>query len=338
MVPPQINKYYFMDLAPGRSFIEHAVGRGIPFFAISWRNPAKEQSAWGMDDYGEAVLRAIDVTRDITKSDDVNLLSLCAGGLLAAGVLNYLAQTNDTRVNSASFGVTLLDFDVPAPIGMFHMNPLLSFARDRSTEGVLEGRSLGAVFNWMRPNDLVWNYWVNNYLLGESPPTFDILAWNSDSTNLPGRLHSEFLDIFEHNHMVKNGEFDVLGVPVDLKSVQVDTYVTGATRDHLTPWKGCYRTTQMMSGSSTFILSNAGHIASLINPPGNPKSHYFAGPEPGEAPEKWLAAADQHQGTWWEHWVDWAVERSGPEKKTAGKPGNKRHQPIESAPGQYVRG
>ena len=191
MVAPQINKYYFMDLAPGRSFIEHAVARGLQFFVISWRNPGAEQRDWNLDTYAEAVLRVIDVAREITRSDDVNLLSLCAGGILSSTVLSHLAAAGDERVRSASFGVTLLDFEVPAPIGMFDAPPLLSLARFRSREkGVLDGRSLGSVFTWMRPNDLVWNYWVNNYLMGNDPPAFDILAWNADSTNLPRRCTS----------------------------------------------------------------------------------------------------------------------------------------------------
>jgi polyhydroxyalkanoate synthase len=339
MVAPQINKYYFMDLAPGRSFVEHAVAHGIPFFAISWRNPTTEQRDWDLDTYAAAVLRSIDVARHITKSDDVNLLSLCAGGILTTTVLNHLAAQGDARVRSASFGVTLLDFDVPAPVGMFDSPPLLSVARWRSRQaGVLDGRSLGSIFTWLRPNDLVWNYWVNNYLLGNDPPTFDILAWNADSANLPAALHRQFLQIFGDNALASPGVMNVLGTPVDLGSIEVDTYVTGATTDHLTPWRGCYRTTQLLKGNSTFVLSNAGHIASLINPPGNPKSHYFAGPEPGGDPEGWYAAAHKEQGTWWEHWATWVLERSGEERKAPARVGNRRHRPLEDAPGSYVRG
>jgi polyhydroxyalkanoate synthase len=339
MVPPQINKYYFMDLAPGRSFVEHAVAHGLRFFVISWRNPSDEQADWDLDVYAEAVLRAIDVVRDISRSDDVNLLSLCAGGILTAGILSHLAAGSDTRVHTASFGVTLLDFDVPAPIGMFRIGPLVSLGRERSGRaGVLDGASLASVFNWLRPNDLVWNYWVNNYLLGKDPPRFDILAWNADATNLPARLHSTFLDIFQHNLLTKPGELRVLGTPVDLASVEVETYATGATTDHLTPWKGCYRTTQLMSGPSTFVLSNAGHIASLINPPGNPKAHYFAGPEPVEDPDAWLAQAQRRPGTWWEHWAGWVKERSGEERRAPERLGSRRHPVICEAPGQYVHG
>jgi poly[(R)-3-hydroxyalkanoate] polymerase subunit PhaC len=338
MVAPQINKYYFMDLAPGRSFIEHAVAHGIPFFVISWRNPGAEQRDWDLDTYAAAVLRVIDVAREVSGSDKVNLLSLCAGGILTTTVLNHLAAQGDESVRSASFGVTLLDFEVPAPIGMFDAPPVVSLARFRSRRaGVLDGRSLGSVFTWLRPNDLVWNYWVNNYLLGKDPPTFDILAWNADSTNLPSALHQQFLDIFSKNTLATPGAIEVLGTPVDLGSINVETYVTGATADHLTPWRGCYRTTQLIKGDSTFILSNAGHIASLINPPGNPKAHYFAGPEPMAEPDAWLEGAQKQQGTWWEHWAKWVLERSGGEHKAPTRLGSRRHRIIEPAPGSYVR-
>jgi polyhydroxyalkanoate synthase len=339
MVAPQINKYYFMDLAPGRSFVEHAVAQGIPFFVISWRNPGTEQRDWNLDTYAAAVVRVIGVARDVTRSDDVNLLSLCAGGILSTTVLNHLAAAGDDAVRSASFGVTLLDFEVPAPIGMFDAPPVVSLARFRSRQaGVLDGRSLGSVFTWLRPNDLVWNYWVNNYLLGKDPPTFDILAWNADGTNLPSALHRQFLDIFSRNTLATPGAMTVLDTPVDLSSIHVDTYVTGATTDHLTPWRGCYRTTQLLQGDSTFVLSNAGHIASLINPPGNPKSHYFAGPEPTGDADAWLEGAQKQQGTWWEHWAQWVLERSGEERKAPSRLGSRRHRVIESAPGSYVRG
>jgi polyhydroxyalkanoate synthase len=338
MIPPQINKYYFMDLAPGRSFVEHAVARGIPYFAISWRNPGTEQGGWNMDTYAAAVLRAIDAVREISKSDDVNVLSLCAGGILTAAVLSHLSQKNDDRVRSASFGVTLLDFEEPAPIGMFDSPPVLSIARFRSGQaGVLDGKSLSAVFTWMRPNDLIWNYWVNNYLLGKNPPAFDILAWNVDQTNLPASLHRQFLQIFSDNALATPNVLDILGTPVDLGRIGVESYVTGATTDHLTPWRGCYRTTQLLGGESTFVLSNAGHIASLINPPGNPKAHFFAGPEPNGDPDAWRAKAERHQGTWWEHWAEWITARSGEERRPARSLGSKRHPVIEPAPGSYVR-
>ncbi|HEY4410824.1 MAG TPA: alpha/beta fold hydrolase [Acidimicrobiia bacterium] len=337
MIPPQINKYYFLDLAPGRSFIEYAVSRGIPFFGISWRNPRHEHQDWGLDTYGEAVLRAFDVARDVTGSDDVNALGMCAGGILMSTVLSHLAATDDRRVHSASFGVTLLDFDVPAMIGLFRSKPLLGVARLRSARaGVLDGDSLASVFTWMRPNDLVWNYWVNNYLMGKRPPAFDILAWNADKTNLPARLHSQFLQIFADNSLVTPGALSVLGSPVDLSAIKCDTYVTGGLTDHLTPWEGCYRATQLLSGESTFVLSPTGHIQTQVSPPGNPKAHYFVGPEPGPDPHAWRAGAERRPGTWWEHWADWIVARGGEMRPAPSRLGSRRYKPLEPAPGSYV--
>jgi polyhydroxyalkanoate synthase len=192
------------------------------------------------------------------------------------------------------------------------------------------------VFTWMRPNELVWNYWVNNYLLGKDPPAFDILAWNDDKTNLPGRLHGQFLDIFAGNLMVKPGAMTVLGTPVDLSAVKIDNYVTGGLSDHLTPWDGCYRATQLLSGHSTFVLSPTGHIQTQVSPPGNPKSHYFVGGEPGPDPHQWRAAAERRSGTWWDHWADWVIARSGDEKPAPAKLGSRRHPVLGPAPGTYV--
>jgi polyhydroxyalkanoate synthase len=337
LIPPQIGRYYFMDLAPGRSFIEHAVAQGIPIFLVSWRNPSRDQADWDFDTYAAAVDRAIDVAREVSRCDDLNVLSLCAGGILTAGLLAHLADQGDTRVRSGSFGVTLLDFAEPALLGMFRAGPIVSLARERSSRvGVLDAAALSAVFSLLRPNELVFNYVVNNYLMGKAPARFDILAWNADGTNLPAQLHRQFLDIFSSNLLVEPGGIEVLGSPVDLRRVSIETYVTGATTDHLTPWKGCYRTTQLLSGPSTFVLSNAGHIASLVNPPGNPKAHFFAGPEAGGEPEDWLASASRVDGTWWSHWASWVGERSGAERKPRGRLGSRRHPVICDAPGTYV--
>jgi polyhydroxyalkanoate synthase len=337
MVPPQINKFYFMDLAPKRSFIEYAVSRGLPFFAISWRNPVADQGGWNLDTYAERVVTAFDVAAEITGSDSVNLLGMCAGGITASTVLSHLALRAPDRVNSASFGVTLLDFDVPAMVGMMNSRPLLAVAKARSRRsGVLDGQSLAAVFTWMRPNDLVWNYWVNNYLMGKRPPAFDILAWNADKTNLPSALHAQFLEIFAGNSLVHAGELSVLGTPVDLARITCDTYVTGGLTDHLTPWTGCYRATQLFSGPSTFVLGHSGHIQTMVNPPGNPKAHYFVGPRPGADPEEWRAKAERRQGSWWEHWAEWVLSRSGEERPAPTRLGSRRHKALDPAPGRYV--
>ncbi len=339
VVPPPIGRYYFLDLRPGRSFVEYAVSRGLQTFLLSWRNPGKDQADWDMDSYAERILAAIDAVREATGSDDVNVVGFCAGGILNTAVLNHLAAKGDHRVHAASFAVTLLDFGQDAPIGAFSSAKLLSLARWNSTRaGVVSASAMGSAFTWMRPNDLVWNYWVNNYLMGEDPPVFDILSWNADGTNLPAALHRQFLDIFEQNPLPEPGAMEALGTPVDLGRIDVPTYVVGAINDHLTPWKSCYRTTQLLSGDSTFALSNAGHIASLVNPPGNPKASYFTAPLDGEvSPDAWLERAEKHEGSWWEHWADWALERSGDEVPAPDSLGSSRFPARAAAPGSYVR-
>jgi polyhydroxyalkanoate synthase len=336
VMAPQINKYYFLDLAPGRSFVEYAVLQGLTVFMVSWRNPGPAQASWNLDTYVQAILEATTAVLQITGSRDLNAMGFCAGGITMSALLGYLAANGDRRVHSASYAVTLLDFSVPAMIGAFRSRSMLATARYRSRkDGVHRGADLARLFSWVRPNDLVWNYWVNNYLMGKRPPAFDILAWNADSTNLPAGLHLDFLDIFDSNPLTGPGKWRALGSPVDLRKVKIDTFVTGAVNDHLTPWKGCYRATQMLGGSSTFILSHAGHIASLVNPPGNPNASYWTGPEPGPNPDAWLTAATKHTGSWWEPWGRWIGERSGPKRK-ARRPGSRTYVPLAAAPGTYV--
>jgi polyhydroxyalkanoate synthase len=337
VVAPQINKYYFLDLAPGRSFVEYQVSRGVQVFIVSWRNPRPEHASWGLDEYVGTVLGALEAARDLAGSDDVDVFGFCAGGITTAATLAHLAAIDDPLVATASFAVTLLDFEVPALIGMLADPSMLKVSKWNSRRvGVLGGSTLGSIFSWLRPNDLVWNYWVNNFLLGQDPPVFDILAWNADATNLPAKLHGQFLDIFGQNFLCHPDALSVLGTPVDLARVKVETYVTGAINDHLTPWKGCYRATQLMSGPTTFVLSNAGHIAAQVNPPGNPKAHFFAGPRPGPDPEKWLAAAERQQGTWWEHWADWALERCPADQPAPAELGSDTYPVLAAAPGTYV--
>ncbi|MBV9206643.1 MAG: alpha/beta fold hydrolase [Actinobacteria bacterium] len=338
IVPPPIGRYYFLDLRPGRSFVEYAVRRGLQVFMISWRNPGPDMGSLGMDSYAERILAATDVAGEICGRPDVSLLGFCAGGILMSTVLNHLAAENDDRVRTASFAVTLLDFDSRAALGAFSAPQLLELAQKSSRRaGIISGRQLGNVFSWMRPDDLVFNYWVSNYLMGEPPPVFDILAWNADSTNLPARLHAEFLDIFKNNTLCQPGGVEVLGTPVDLSRITVPTFVTGAITDHLTPWKGCYRTTELVSGPSTFVLSNAGHIASLVNPPGNPKATYYLNGEPGAGPDTWFKSAEKRPGTWWEVWADWTIERSGEEVPAPSQLGSRANPPLQQAPGLYVR-
>ncbi|MDT7564290.1 MAG: poly[(R)-3-hydroxyalkanoate] polymerase subunit PhaC, partial [Pseudonocardiales bacterium] len=337
VVPPPIGRYYFLDLRPGRSFVEFAVANQLNTFLLSWRNPGPAQGSWDLEDYASTVLTAIDHVRAITGSPEVNLIGFCAGGIISSTVLSHLAANGDPRVHSASFAVTLLDFGQRAPLTAYNDRTLLDLVGRRSKRaGVITSRQLGAAFTWMRPDDLVFSYVVNNYVLGERPPTFDILAWNADGTNLPAALHNTFLDIFQNNNLVEPGGLSALGTPVDLSRITVPTFVTGAVSDHLTPWKSCYRTTQLVGGDTTFVLSYSGHIASLINPPGNPKAHYWHGGPSGADPDAWLEQATRTQGSWWEPWARWAKERSGSLIPAPDAPGDAEHPALDPAPGRYV--
>ncbi len=330
-----INRFYILDLAPGRSFIEYAVSQGITVFVTSWRNPGRQHAAWDLDTYATALLETFEVARQITGSDQVGTMGLCAGGQLLAALLAVLPED---LVRYACFGVSQLDMSVPSPAGMAMSQPLPSLARlATGTSGVVDGRDIAAVFSWLRPDELVWSYWVNNYLMGQDPPAFDILAWNADATRMPGALQRQLLSISEHNQFASPGTMRLLDREVDLGKSEVDAYVIGALTDHLVPWRGAYRTTALLGGQSTFMLSGGGHIQHLVNPPGNPKARYHLGPEPGGDPDAWLAAATAHEGSWWDHWSSWVLARSGPSRRARKTLGNREHRPIEPAPGSYVR-
>jgi len=338
IVPPPIGRYYFLDLRPGRSMVEYAVGRGLQTFMLSWRNPTREQADWTLDTYAGRVLTAIEAVREVTGAQDIDVIGFCAGGILTTLALNHLAALGQTPVHSASYAVTLLDWGQEVPIKAFSASKLLALARWNSARaGVISARDMGGAFTWMRPDDLVWKSWVNNYLMGDKPPAFDILAWNADGTNLPAALHAQFLDIFENNPLATPGRLTCLGTPVDLSTIKLPIYVTGGVSDHLTPWTSCYRTTQLMGGSSTFVLSNAGHIQSLVNPPGNPKAVFYTGAEPGPDAEAWLASAEKHTGTWWANWADWLIAQSSGTKDAPAELGSAEHPALDEAPGCYVR-
>jgi polyhydroxyalkanoate synthase len=338
IVPPPIGRYYFLDLRPDRSMVEYAVGRGLQTFMLSWRNPTREQADWNLDTYAGRVLTAIEAVREVTGAADIDVIGFCAGGILTTMALNHLAAGGVRPVHSVSYAVTLLDWGQEVPVKAFSASRLLALARWNSARaGVISARDMGGAFTWMRPDDLVWKSWVNNYLMGDKPPAFDILAWNADGTNLPAALHAQFLDIFEHNPLAIPGRLTCLGTPVDLRTITLPAYVTGGVTDHLTPWTSCYRTTQLLGGPSTFVLSNAGHIQSLVNPPGNPKAVFYTGAEPGPDPQAWLDGADKHTGTWWTHWADWIIASSAGTRPAPARLGSAEHPPLEDAPGCYVR-
>jgi polyhydroxyalkanoate synthase len=338
VIPPQINRFYFLDMAPGRSFVEYAVGRGIQTFVISWRNPGPDERDWGLDDYATACIEAMEVAAAVTRSDRVNVVGFCAGGMTESAVLAHLAATGRDLVEAATLAVTMIDSEVTSTLNMFASERTVRTAIAGSRrKGILDGGSLSRVFAWVRPNDLIWNYWVANYLLGHNPPAFDVLAWNADATNLPAALHAEFMHMWIDNALVHRGLVAVLGTPVDLATVKQDVYVVGARTDHLVPWQSAYAATRVFGGHVRYVLSNSGHIQALINPPGNPKASYHRNDETPDDPDEWLAGAERVADSWWVDWADWTLARSGELRARPRTLGSRAHPRTAEAPGRYVR-
>jgi len=337
MVPPTINKFYVADLAPGRSILEHYVNSGQQVFMMSWRNPDERHADWGLDTYGRAVIDALDAVEQATGSRQASLQAFCSGGIITSMVLAHLAaQDQLDRIASASFAVTVLDWARAGTVGALMDPEAVREATERSRKkGYLDGGSLAEVFAWLRPNDLVWNYWVNNYLQGKPPAAFDILYWNADTTRMSAALHRDFIDLAMTNALTEPGAATMLGTPVDLSTVDVDTYVTAGIADHLCPWQACYRTTQLLGGDSRFILSTNGHIASLVNPPTNPKSTFQVATSTPPNPEDWLAQAETTKGSWWPDYMAWLGERSGEEIPAPERLGGDL-EVLAEAPGTYV--
>ena len=337
VVPPQINKYYILDLAPSRSLIEFAVQQGFQVFAVSWRNATPAQREWGLGTYIQALEDASDAIVEITGCKRLNLIAACAGGITAAVLMGHLAALGDDRVGSAAFMVTVLDTSVPSTIGaLVSEKTVAASLRKSQRSGILSGSELGHAFALLRPNDLVWNYWVNNYLLGGDPPAFDILYWNNDSTNLPAALHADFLALWIENSLCTPDRLEVLGTKIDLGRVTADVYAVGALTDHITPWDACYRTPQLFGGPKTFVASSSGHIQALVNPVTGGKARYYTNDTLVADAKEWLAAAKESPGSWWRHWAEWQRTRSGAEREPPRELGSALHPPLLPAPGRYV--
>ncbi|HEX4599328.1 MAG TPA: alpha/beta fold hydrolase [Burkholderiaceae bacterium] len=337
IVPPQINKFYIFDLSPGRSIVEYLVKNGFQVFAVSWRNPTPAQRSWDMEAYVAALLEAIEAVRDIAGSEQVNLHGACSGAMTVSCLLGHLAARRMRPVNAATLMVAVLDNTAESQLGLFATPEAISAAKQNSeAKGVLEGQEMGRVFAWMRPNDLVWNYWVNNYLMGNPPPSFDILYWNNDTTRLAAKFHAELIDFFVGNLFRKPGAIRILDAPIDLSEVDCDKYVVAGITDHITPWKGVYNTARIFGGKTEFILSSSGHIQSLINPPGNSKAKYTLNPLLPPDAEQWLADGKPVADSWWGHWREWLAARSGEKRPAPQALGNERHPAGAKAPGTYV--
>lgn len=339
LVPPQINKFYIFDLAPEKSVVRGLLEQGLEVWCISWRNPEAQQRDWGLAEYAAAIDMAIGTVCQVREVAKVNVVGACAGGLTVAAYAATRAASGDTRLNSLTLMVNVLDTGTigETPLGLFATPRAIAAVRRRTRrKGVLDGREMGSAFAWLRPNDLIWNYWVNNVLLGKPAPAFDVLYWNSDATRLPAALHSEFIDIFLKNALTTPGAMRLHGVPVDLSRVRCDSYITGGTTDHITPWRGCFRTTQLFGGDCTFTLANAGHMQSILSPPGGKKTEFWTGPGGQASADEWKASAAHQAGSWWPHWHGWLHDRSGDWRPAAAQAGSADHPPLMAAPGRYV--
>jgi polyhydroxyalkanoate synthase len=283
-------------------------------------------------------LNAVEAVNEISKSENCNVIGFCSGGMILSILLGYLAATDRHPINAAALAVTGIDTQARSDINLFASKRSVNTSIARSKrKGILNGRSLSRTFAWVRPNDLVWNYWVNNYLMGENPPAFDILAWNSDATNLSAAMHADFLRIFMDNGLINSGTVSALGSPIDLATVKNDMYVVGAVNDHLVPWESTYMATQVFGGESRYVLSNSGHIQALVNPPGNAKASFLVGESTPSDPAEWRAGAERRSGSWWTDWAEWLLLRSGDERPAPRKQGSRTHPPQVPAPGRYVQ-
>ena len=339
VTPPQINKFYSLDLSPDKSLVRFLLQNGFQMFCVSWRNPTTQQRDWGLDTYVEALDKATDAAREISGSDDVTMMGACSGGITSAAYAGWLASKGKPKIKNMVAPVCVLDVTASgdSAFGSLVTPETMLAAKEASRlRGVLDGQELARMFAWMRPNDLIWNYWVNNYLLGNSPPAFDILFWNADTTCLPARLHHDYIDLFFTNPFVNPNALTLNGTAVDMRRVEVDAYVVAGVTDHITPWKAVYQTAKIYGNDTTYVLSNSGHLQSLLNPPTNPKASFAAGLARASDGEAFLAGAEKLSGSWWLHWRDWLNERSGPEIPAPARLGSNQHPAGAPAPGTYV--
>jgi polyhydroxyalkanoate synthase len=340
IVPPCINKFYILDLQPANSFVRFACEQGLTVFLVSWRNPDARLGHLTWDDYVEqGVMKAIDVAHEVSRADRINALGWCVGGTLLSSTLAVARARDDERVASLTLLTTMLDFEEPGDLGVF-LDEASVTQREMTIGqgGIYPGAELGFVFQTLRANDLIWPYVVNNYLKGKTPPAFDLLYWNADATNLPGPMYAWYLrNMYLENNLRVPGRLSMCGTPVDLGRLDMPSYVLATQEDHIVPWQSAYRTTALVGGPCEFVLGASGHIAGVINPASKNKRSYWTGGQLGADPVQWLATADSRPGSWWTHWAQWIKALSGKPVPARRKLGNATHEPIEPAPGRYVK-
>lgn len=344
VVPSIVNKYYVLDLAPGRSLIEYFVKQSMTVFVVAWRNPQPRHDRWGMAEYQDAIEAAIDAACAIRKSKDVNLWAVCGAGPVAVSLAGWFAAAKKKKIHSMMLFVSPLDTSAmsKAPgVGAF-VDAAAADAAAQPAKKALRRRRMSAkeftvLFAMLRANDLIWHYWVSNYLLGNTPAAFDVLYWNGDGTGMTAQFNYDFAEFVETNPFVTPGTFKVRGKAMPaLDALGIDSYVVGAANDHLCIWQGVYRSAQLLGRRSQFVLGNSGHIQTIVNPPGNPKSSYCTNASLSAAAEEWLAAAERHQGSWWDHCVAWTRAHAGALGAAPKAAGSKKYPPLCAAPGVYV--
>jgi len=339
--PPWINKYYIMDLAPNRSFIEWAVRHGRTVFAISYKNPSADMSGTTMDDYlVHGPQTALDVVQEITGADTIDIVGLCLGGAMTAITAAYLTQQGDNRVGTLTLLNTMLDYAQPGQLGAFtDMKSVERLERKMRKAGTLEGETMAGTFDILRANDLIFNYVVSNWLMGQPPPAFDILAWNADSTRMPAAMHAFYLRNFYVQNKLAAGELEIGGARIDLSVIKHPTYIVSAINDHIVLWESAYKTVNLVSGPVRFVLGSGGHIAGIVSPPG-PKVWYQVADGDEQLPAtgaEWRASAERRSGTWWEDWARWSDGNSGPMIDPPPM-GSQTYPVLGDGPGSYVKG
>ena len=340
IVPPCINKFYILDLQPENSFVRHAVEQGMTVFLVSWRNPQAELGHLGWDDYLEqGALAALDAAQEISGADKLNALGFCVGGTILAAALCVAKARGEDRVASLTLLTSLLDFSDGGEV-THYVDAASVKARETAIGqgGLLRGAELASAFSSLRANDLIWQYVVGNYLKGGKPPAFDLLYWNSDSTNLPGPFAVWYLrHLYLENALREPGRLAMCGTTADLGRLDMPAYIYSSREDHIVPWKSAYLSRGLLGGETTFVMGASGHIAGVVNPPAKGKRSHWRNDAAAASAEDWLAGATEHKGSWWPHWIEWLRRHAGEERAAPKKPGSRRYKPIEAAPGRYVK-
>jgi polyhydroxyalkanoate synthase len=338
VVPPMINKFYAFDLAPGRSVAEYLLQQGVQTFVISWRNPTSEFRDWGFDAYGAAILQAMDVVESITGTKQTSVMGTCSGGIVTTMVMAYLAELGQLhRVASLILPVAVIDSQHGglSTAGLNESTAKAAIAAS-AARGYLDGRQLAEVFAWLKPTDLIWSYWINNYLMGRRPPAFDILFWNADTTRMPAHLHRDFVMTALHNDLASPGQAHLMGVPLDTRKIDVEALIIGGESDHLCRWSATYSTTQMLGGRTQYVLVRNGHIGSIINPPDNPRATYRVNPENPVSPEEWYEGSTVEKGSWWPLAAKLIGRHGGGKKAAPASTGSAAFPSLGPAPGTYI--